>query len=132
MCTTRFESFNAKVRAHNIYGTRRAPSRDIAVDSVFCNICNKRDLSSTERYMNFHPVHARAFMTISKVRRCSERDLPFSIHAACYFWHSNARYSETKDSLQTWSTTEGILCVFVSITFIKIILSLRHQCILLL
>eukprot|EP00731_Ephydatia_muelleri_P031910 Em0023g417a len=49
----RFESFNARVRAHNVYGNRRAPSRDIA--HRFCvlqhlrYLCNKGDLSSGER-----------------------------------------------------------------------------------
>ncbi|KAL5457269.1 hypothetical protein EMCRGX_G034516 [Ephydatia muelleri] len=90
----RFESFNARVRAHNVYGNRRAPSRDIA--HRFCvlqhlrYLCNKGDLSSGER--------------------CGDvvKEIYHSVFMQHVVFGIPMQDVQQKASLCTWNTTKGI------------------------
>ena len=48
VCSTRCESFNAKVREQNIFSNRRAPSRDIA--NHFANLQHMRYIADGGYY----------------------------------------------------------------------------------
>ena len=92
MC--RFESFNSKVRAYNVYGNRHSPSHDIAhhfsVLQQLRYICHGGMFDENGRYLLIYlnaciPIKALS----SKVWQCIERLVLFQTYAPQYVWHSN-------------------------------------------